>query len=89
MPLGTEEKAQIITDVQRHASDTGSSEVQIAILTQRIRSLTEHLREHKQDLQCRRGLRMMVERRRRLLHYLNKHNIERYRSLIAELGLRH
>jgi len=89
MPLGTEEKSQVIANVQRHAGDTGSSEVQIAILTQRIRELTEHLREHKHDMQCRRGLVMMVGRRRRLLSYLNKHNVERYRSLIAELGLRH
>ena len=89
MPLGTEVKSQVIHAVQRHESDTGSSEVQIAILTQRIRDLTQHLREHPQDVQCRRGLIKMVGRRRRLLSYINKHNVERYRSLISELGLRH
>ena len=89
MPLMPEVKTKIVTNVQRHGTDTGSSEVQVALLTQRIRDLTEHLREHKHDTQCRRGLVMMVGRRRRLLAYLNKHNVERYRSLIAELGLRH
>jgi small subunit ribosomal protein S15 len=89
MPLGTEVKTQVITSVQRHNGDTGSSEVQIALLTQRIRDLTVHLREHPQDVQCRRGLLKMVGHRRRLLSYINKHNVERYRSLIAELGLRH
>ena len=89
MPLGTEVKSQVITQTQRHESDTGSPEVQIAILTQRIRDLTVHLREHPHDLHCRRGLLKMVGRRRRLLSYLHEHNVERYRSLITELGLRH
>ena len=89
MPLLPEVKTEIVGNVQRHATDTGSSEVQIALLTQRIRDLTEHLREHKHDNHCRRGLVILVGRRRRLLAYLNKHNVERYRSLIAELGLRH
>jgi small subunit ribosomal protein S15 len=89
MPLGTEAKSQIISQVQRHEKDTGSSEVQIALMTKRIRDLTEHLREHPHDIQCRRGLLKLVGHRRRLLSYINKHNVERYRSLIAELGLRH
>lgn len=88
MPLTTEVKAKIITSVQTHASDTGSSEVQVALLTQRIRDLTEHLREHKHDVHSRRGLLKMVGRRRRLLSYLNKQDVNRYRALIAELGLR-
>ena len=89
MPLTNEVKSQVITQVQRHQTDTGSSEVQIALLTQRIRDLTIHLREHKHDVHCRRGLLKMVGRRRRLLSYIHEHNVERYRSLIAELGLRH
>jgi small subunit ribosomal protein S15 len=88
MPLAPEVKTEVMQSVQRHEKDTGSSEVQIAVLTKRIRELTEHLREHPHDLQCRRGLVKMVGTRRRLLRYLNKHNVERYRSLIAELGLR-
>lgn len=89
MPLSTEVKKQLIEQVQRRDGDTGSSEVQIALMTQRIRDLTVHLREHPHDLHCRRGLVKMVGHRRRLLSYIHKHNVERYRSLIAELGLRH
>jgi small subunit ribosomal protein S15 len=89
MPLAPEVKSQVIAQTQRREGDTGSSEVQVAILTQRIRELTVHLREHPHDVQCRRGLVKMVGRRRRLLSYLHEHNVERYRSLIAELGLRH
>jgi small subunit ribosomal protein S15 len=88
MPLSTDVKAQIIASVQKHDKDTGSPEVQVAILTRRIRDLTEHLREHPHDVHSRRGLLKMVGRRRRLLSYINRHDVARYRSLIAELGLR-
>jgi len=71
-----------------HDGDTGSPEVQVAVLTSRIRHLTEHMREHKHDFHSRRGLLQMVGRRRRLLKYLQKKDIERYRSLIGRLGLR-
>jgi small subunit ribosomal protein S15 len=83
-----ENKEGIIQDNQLHEGDTGSSEVQVAILTQRIRHLTEHLRTHKHDFHSRRGLLQMVGRRRRLLKYLQKKDVERYRALIAKLGLR-
>jgi len=88
MPLSTDVKAQVIASVQQHEGDTGSPEVQVAILTKRIHDLTEHLREHKHDNHSRRGLLKMVGRRRRLLSYINRQDINRYRSLIAELGLR-
>jgi small subunit ribosomal protein S15 len=71
-----------------HEGDTGSTEVQVALLTERINSLTEHLRVHSHDESTRRGLRSMVGRRRRLLQYLNAGDVSRYRSLIAKLGLR-
>lgn len=71
-----------------HDSDTGSPEVQVALLTERINHLTEHLRVHKKDHHSRRGLLMMVGKRRRLLSYLRNQNVERYRTLIAQLGLR-
>ena len=71
-----------------HAGDTGSPEVQIAVLTARINTLTEHLREHKQDNHSRRGLLMMVGKRRSLLDYLAKKDINRYRAIVAKLGLR-
>ena len=72
----------------RRRNDTGATEVQIALLTRRINDLTEHLREHKHDHHSRRGLLMLVGRRRRFLNYLQKKDLERYRSLIRELGLR-
>ncbi len=72
----------------KHATDTGSPEVQVALLTERINHLTEHLKVHKKDHHSRRGLLMMVGKRRRLLRYLENQDVERYRSLIAELGLR-
>jgi small subunit ribosomal protein S15 len=72
-----------------HESDTGSPEVQIALISGRISHLTEHLKVHKKDHHSRRGLLMLVGRRRRLLDYLEKNDIERYRSIIAKLGLRH
>ena len=83
-----EEKTAIIEQYATHAGDTGSPEVQIAVLTARINTLTEHLREHKQDNHSRRGMQMMIGKRRRLLDYLAKKDIERYRALIAKLGLR-
>ena len=84
----TRDKSEIITEHQRHEGDTGSAEVQIAILTERISSLTEHLREHPKDHGSRRGLLKLVGRRRRLLDYLTKTDVERYRAIIARLGLR-
>ena len=82
------EKTAVIEANKTHEGDTGSPEVQIAILTERIRQLTEHLKVHKQDNHSRRGLLKMVGKRRRLLDYLAKKDIERYRALIAKLGLR-
>jgi small subunit ribosomal protein S15 len=78
----------IIEDFGTHATDTGSPEVQVALLTERINHLTEHLKVHKKDHHSRRGLIMMVGKRRRLLDYLRDQNVERYRSVIAQLGLR-
>ena len=89
MPLQPEIKSQIIEEHQTHEGDTGSSEVQIAILTQRIRDLTEHLKVNKHDYHSRRGLLKMVGQRRRMLRYLNRTSPERYRALIEKLGLRH
>ena len=89
MPLTVEEKAEIIGDFRVHESDTGSPEVQVSILTRRINQLTEHLKVHKHDLHSRRGLMMLVGQRRRLLAYLSRKSPERYRALIAKLGLRH
>ena len=83
-----DEKMQVITDNRIHEQDTGSPEVQVAILTRRINDLTEHLKTHKKDNHSRRGLLKMVGQRRRLLDYLAKKDIERYRALIAKLGLR-
>ncbi|HKH38050.1 MAG TPA: 30S ribosomal protein S15 [Rubrobacter sp.] len=83
-----EHKEEIIQEHQTHEGDTGSPEVQVAVLTQRIGHLTEHLREHKHDYHSQRGLLKMVGRRRRLLKYLQKKDVERYRALIAKLGLR-
>ena len=86
--LRKEQKSAIIDANRTHENDTGSPEVQIAILTARINELTEHLREHKHDNHSRRGLLMMVGKRRSLLDYLAKKDIERYRALIAKLGIR-
>jgi small subunit ribosomal protein S15 len=77
-----------VADFGKHATDTGSPEVQVALLTDRINGLTEHLKVHKKDHHSRRGLLMMVGKRRRLLDYLRSQDVERYRSLIAKLGLR-
>lgn len=81
-------KQEIIAKHARHEGDTGSPEVQIALLTERINSLTDHLRTHKKDHHSRRGLLMMVGQRRGLLNYLAAQDIERYRTIIAQLGLR-
>ena len=81
-------KQEIIAKHARHEGDTGSPEVQIALLTERINSLTDHLRTHKKDHHSRRGLLMMVGQRRGLLNYLYEQDIERYRAIIKELGLR-
>lgn len=83
-----DDKQEIIARFARSEGDTGSPEVQVALLTQRISHLTEHLKDHKHDHHSRRGLLMMVGQRRRLLNYLKDNEIERYRSLIGELGLR-
>lgn len=83
-----DEKQAIINEYALHEGDTGSPEVQIALLTKRINDLTEHLKEHKKDHHSRRGLLKMVGQRRALLSYLTKIDIERYRSIIARLGIR-
>lgn len=88
MSLSKEQKAQIIDEYKIHEGDTGSPEVQIAILTHRINYLTDHLRTHKKDHHSRRGLFKMIGQRRGLLRYLHKKDIERYRALIEKLGLR-
>ncbi len=88
MALATEQKSQIISDYRRSEDDTGSPEVQIAVLSRRIAELTEHLKTHKRDHSSRRGLLKLVGRRRRLLDYLRGEDIERYRELISRLGLR-
>jgi small subunit ribosomal protein S15 len=88
MALTKEAKQDLINKHGRNGSDTGSPEVQIAMLTQRINELTEHLRTHRHDHYSRRGLLKLVGRRRRFLTYLQKHNLEGYRALIKELGLR-
>lgn len=87
--LTVQDKAEIIADSRVHETDTGSPEVQVSILTNRINQLTEHVKIHKHDLHSRRGLRMLVGQRRRLLAYLSKKSPDRYRALIAKLGLRH
>ncbi len=88
MSMDAATKQQIMTDYARSEGDTGSPEVQVALLTHRINHLTDHLKEHKHDHHSRRGLLLMVGRRRRLLNYLADTDIERYRSLISRLGLR-
>ena len=88
MTLTSEGKLEIVRKFGRDEKDTGSTEVQVALLTTRINHLTEHLREHKKDHHSRRGLLMLVGQRRRLLKYLQKKDLDRYRALIKELGLR-
>ena len=88
MSVTTEEKAKIIADNAQGKGDTGSPEVQVAILTQRIRNLTDHFKANHKDNHSRRGLLMMVNKRRNLLAYLKKKDVERYNALIQKLGLR-
>ena len=89
MALLTEEKAKIVEKYKRNDGDTGSPEVQVAVLTERIVNLTEHLKTHKKDFHSRRGLLMMVGQRRRLLDYVKRKKVERYKTIIKRLGLRH
>ena len=89
MTLAKEVKSQVISDFHRHDSDTGSPDVQIAILTKRITQLTEHLRANKHDESCRRGLLKMVGQRRRMLAYLRKSDYQRYLGVTERLNLRH
>lgn len=88
MAVTTEDKARIVSEHQRAKGDTGSSEVQIALLTERINGLTDHFKSHVKDFHSRRGLLKMVSQRRSLLDYLKRSNVEGYRSLIERLGLR-
>ena len=88
MTLTAERKRELTERFGKSAEDTGSTEVQIAMLTERINHLTEHLRGHSKDHHSRRGLLMLVGKRRRFLNYLQRNNLERYRELIKELGLR-
>jgi small subunit ribosomal protein S15 len=88
MTLTQERKREITEQYGRDATDTGRTEVQVALLTERINTLTEHLRTHKHDFHSRRGLLMLVGKRRRFLNYLQKSDLERYRGLVKELGLR-
>ena len=88
MAITKERKTELISQFRRAETDSGSPEVQIALLTERINMLTAHLKVHKKDHHSRRGLLMLVGRRRRLLDYLRRNDVERYRALIARLGLR-
>lgn len=88
MALATETKSTIMAEHATHEGDTGSPEVQVALLTARINGLTEHLKQHSKDFHSRRGMMIMLGRRRRLLNYLSNKDIERYRALVARLGLR-
>lgn len=88
MSITPEKKQELIKDNAQNAKDTGSPEVQVAVLTERINNLTEHMKEHKKDVHSRRGLIMMVNKRRRLLNYVQKKSEDRYQALITKLGLR-
>ncbi len=88
MALNTDRKAELIGEFKQHESDTGSPEVQIALLTERIIYLTEHFKTHKKDHHSRRGLLKLVARRRRLLDYVRDRDVERYRKIITALGIR-
>jgi small subunit ribosomal protein S15 len=88
MTLAKEQKAELISKYGRSPDDTGAAEVQVALLTERINELTEHLRGHSKDHHSRRGLLMLVGKRRRLLRYLERSDLERYRALVGELGIR-
>ena len=86
--LDSEVKQNIIAEYRNHATDSGSTELQVAILTERIRQVTDHLRTHRKDVHSRRGLVTMVSKRRRLLNYLSREDVGRYQRLISRLGLR-
>jgi small subunit ribosomal protein S15 len=88
MPLSKERKQELIAQYGKNATDSGSAEVQVAILTERIRELTEHLKIHKKDHHTRRGLLMLVGKRRRLLTYIKRNDVVAYRALIARLSIR-
>ena len=88
MTLTAEDKREIASQFGKNEQDTGTTEVQVALLTRRINQLTEHLRTHKHDHHSRRGLLMLVGRRRRFLNYLQRSDLDRYRALVRELGLR-
>ena len=88
MTLTVEDKQEVVAQFGKDEKDTGSTQVQVALLTRRINDLTEHLREHKHDHHSRRGLLMLVGQRRRFLNYLQKHDLEGYRKLVKDLGLR-
>ena len=88
MPLNTEQKSQIMRNFQRGAADTGSPEIQVALLTNRINSLQPHFGKHEKDHHSRRGLLKMVNQRRKLLDYLKRKNLQSYQALISRLGLR-
>ncbi|MCG7292937.1 30S ribosomal protein S15 [Corynebacterium afermentans] len=88
MALSTEKKSEILKNYGLHETDTGSPDAQVALLTERINNLTEHLKDHQHDHHSRRGLLLLVGRRRGLLKYLRENNVERYRDLIGRLGLR-
>lgn len=88
MPLTKEKKSEIIKKYGKDESDTGRPEVQVALMTERIRELTDHFRDHKKDHHSRRGLLQLVGKRQRLLRYLRENDVERYRKLIQELGIR-
>lgn len=88
MSITADRKQELIKDYATHEGDTGSPEIQVAILTERVLNLTEHLKEHQKDFASRRGLLMMVGQRRRLLDYLKRNDDSRYRTLIERLGLR-
>lgn len=87
--IDKEKKQQLVEEFKQHDADTGSTEVQVAILTSRIRELTEHMKIHKKDFHSRRGLLIMVGKRRKLLQYLKSRDFARYQNLIQRLGLRH
>jgi small subunit ribosomal protein S15 len=88
VPLTQEQKSELVARFGRDEKDTGSTKVQVALLSRRISELTEHMKQHQHDHHSRRGLLKLVGRRRRLLNYLQKHDLEGYRALIKELGLR-
>ena len=88
MPLTTAKKAEIIAKFQQHEGDTGSPEVQVALLTQRNKDLTEHMKNHPKDFHSRRGLLQLVGQRRRFLGYIREQDFDRYRKIVTELGLR-